>query len=97
MEKHRLVTLILIIHKLIMQCPQNLTSLKTESILPRENIKPDILKPLLDSISAVSRDEKSHKLCVDGNKINPSTLTELGQIDLFGIEDKPTSSDLKKA
>ena len=69
---------------------------ETESVLPRENIKPGILEPLLDSVSAVSGDEKSHKLCVDGKKINPSTLTELGQIDLFGFEDKPTASDLIK-
>ena len=29
-------------------------------------------------------------------KINPSTLTKLGQIDVFGFENKPTASDLKK-
>lgn len=38
---------------------------------------------------------KSFKLCLDGKKVNISSKSLLGGVDLFGFEDKPTAQDRK--
>ena len=67
----------------------------SEDFVCKDEIKPGIINSLL-SLVAKHGQCKSHKLCIDGKKINASTEHEMGQIYSFGYEHAPTAENLKK-
>ncbi len=64
----------------------------TDDDLHSKNIRPGLIEPLLNAMVEMN-EGGSHKLRVDGKKINASTATKLGQVDMFGFEDGPTVKD----
>ena len=62
------------------------------SLLPRD-IKPGMLHHLLNLLAEQTTNTKTYKLCLDGKKINSSTSSVLGDVDLFGYEQKPTLTE----
>ncbi len=63
-----------------------------KEILPTTEIVPGLLRPLFDAYAERGQ-TTSHKLCVDGKKINPSTENRRGEVNLFGFEDRPTADE----
>ena len=63
---------------------------KSATIKPSE-IKPEILTQMLDLFR--SNHMKTFKLCVDGKTLNVSSSQVDGELNLFGLEDKPTFND----
>lgn len=63
---------------------------KMEGPMPPDDIKPGILQHMIHLIAEQSSTLKTYKLCLDGKKINGSTTGILGDVDLFGHEQKLT-------
>lgn len=68
---------------------RSVVSSKLSPVAPAD-VKPGILKQLLDRVAEQSSNLKTYKLCLDGKKINASTSGQGGEIDLWGNEQKPT-------
>ena len=64
-----------------------------KELLPKEEIVPGILSPMLDCLVSTG-EGKPHKICVDGKKINPSTEHTFGAVNLFGFEESPTAKEI---
>lgn len=63
---------------------------KMEGPMPPDDIKPCILQHMIHLIAEQSSTLKTYKLCLDVKKLNGSTTGILGDVDLFGHEQKPT-------
>ncbi|KAJ8301229.1 hypothetical protein KUTeg_020216 [Tegillarca granosa] len=63
--------------------------------LPAVEIEPGIIRYLLEKVAQDVTEDKTYKLCFDGKKINSSTSSNLGDVDLFGFEQEPTLSQRK--
>jgi hypothetical protein len=59
------------------------------------NIKPGIIKLLLDKVVPTATKDKTYKIGLDGKKMNTSTSGKLGDVDLFGFEKQPTLQERK--
>lgn len=66
--------------------------LQTNQVFQSSDIKPGLLPNILDTY-AETECSKTFKLCVDGKKLNISSKSEKGGVDLFGYEDKPTAAE----
>ena len=62
--------------------------------LRSDDMKPGLLPHMLEMFSD-NDGLKSFKLCLDGKKVNISSISLLGGVVLFGFEDKPTAQDRK--
>ena len=62
--------------------------------LRSDDMKPGLLPHKLEMFSDTDG-LKSFKLCLDGTKVNISSIPLLGGVVLFGFEDKPTAQDRK--
>lgn len=62
-----------------------------------DQMHPGIIHMLIDRVAEDSTPLKMYKLCFDGKKINSSTSGRHGDIDLWGLEQKPTLNERKAA
>jgi len=56
-------------------------------------MKPGLLPHMIDMFSDNDQ-QKSFKRCVDSKKLNKSSRSLSGSVNLFGFEDKPTAKDV---